>query len=138
MIIHIFAKAILVGLAVTVTSIATIGVDTVAARTSQLVTPQDLGHSQDQDDSQDIDGAIDADDHETARDAHRESQLVPYGRIQSAVQEQFSGRVVYQSLSPSKDGGWIYELKVLKDDGHVLMVFVDASSGEVLRTKGKN
>ena len=77
-------------------------------------------------------------DHETAQEAHREGKLVPYGRIRSAVQEQFNGRVVYQSLSPGKDGGWVYELKVLKDDGHVLMVFVDASSGEVLKTKGKN
>ncbi len=70
-----------------------------------------------------------------ALELRKNQDLIPYGEIAKKAERQFGGRVVGQSLK-DQGGRMVYELRLLKPDGKVLIVVMDAKTGRVLRTRG--
>jgi len=67
----------------------------------------------------------------------KQGDLKPYGQIAREAERQFGGRVVGQKLRQTGSDSWVYELKLLMDDGKVLMVTMDAKTGKVLKKSGR-
>ncbi len=76
-----------------------------------------------------------AQDQKDAREALRSGQIMSYGEISRIVASQFGGRVVGQNLR-QRGRNWVYDLKILQQDGKVLSVIMDARTGRVLSRKG--
>ncbi len=81
--------------------------------------------------------AIARQDQDEALKGRKKGDLIPYGQIARKAERQFGGRVVGQQLRQTGADQWVYELKILKDDGKVLTVVMDAKNGKVLRTSGR-
>lgn len=79
--------------------------------------------------------AGDHDDHERARAALNAGQVLPLGRLLAIVAADFPGDVLEVELE-REDGSWIYEMVVLRPDGAVLEVVLDAATGAVLKVEG--
>ena len=71
-----------------------------------------------------------------ALELRKNSDLVPYGEIARRAVDRFGGRVVGQKLK-DENGKPVYELRLLKPDGKVLIVIMDAKTGRVIRTRGR-
>lgn len=76
-------------------------------------------------------------DQDEALKGRKKGDLIPYGQITRKAEKEFGGRVVGQKLRQTGPGKWVYELKLLKDDGKVMSVVLDAKTGKVLRTSGR-
>ncbi len=72
-----------------------------------------------------------------ALDAVRDASIIPYGRIKGTVERRYRGRVVGLQLIQAESGMWIYEFKILRQTGRLLNVFVDATTGRVIDTRGE-
>jgi len=68
--------------------------------------------------------------------AQDNKKLIPYGKVARKVAKRFGGRVVGQGVS-EVGGAVVYELRVLKKDGRVIFVTVNARTGKILRTRGE-
>lgn len=77
-----------------------------------------------------------SDEQDRVRDALRRGEILSYAEIRRRAQARFDGRVVGQSLRP-RGRGWIYDLRLLRKDGTVLSVQIDARTGRVLSTRGR-
>ena len=73
-------------------------------------------------------------DHERARHALDRGEVLPIAEILSRTADRVPGEVVEVEFERDDHRGrhWIYELKILAEDGRVLEVRVDAASGEIL------
>lgn len=72
-------------------------------------------------------------DHNRARDAMESGQIQPLSSILAKVRGRFEGRVIDARLKGGKGGRrMIYVLKLLRDDGKVTKVTVDATTGAIL------
>ncbi|MHA1544020.1 MAG: PepSY domain-containing protein [Alphaproteobacteria bacterium] len=71
-----------------------------------------------------------------ALELRKKEKLVSYGAIVRRAQEQFGGRVVGQKL---KEQGnlMVYELKILKPNGTVIVVLYNAKTGRVISSRRK-
>ena len=67
----------------------------------------------------------------------RQADLISYGQIARMATQRFGGRVVNQNLRQTGSGQWVYNLKILKDDGKVINVVMDAKTGRVIRSSGR-
>jgi len=67
----------------------------------------------------------------------KQGDLKSYGQIAREAESKFGGRVVGQKLLQTGPDSWVYELKLLMDDGKVLMVTMDAKTGRVLKKSGR-
>lgn len=76
-------------------------------------------------------------DEESARNALKRGEIIPYGQIVKRVERLFDGRIVGQRVRQLPRGQWIYDLKVLTPDGTVIEVIMDARTGRVLGSEGK-
>lgn len=74
------------------------------------------------------------DDHERAREALAGGDVMPLAEILGLVLRDYPGQVLAVELE-NEDGRWVYELKVLLDDGALGRINVDARSGDVLDTR---
>jgi uncharacterized membrane protein YkoI len=70
-------------------------------------------------------------DHDRARAALGRGEVRPLAQILETVTSEIPGEVVEVELE-REQGAWLYELKVIAPDGHVLEVLVDAASGALL------
>lgn len=73
----------------------------------------------------------DDDDQDEARAAVERGEILPLADILDRVQPELPGRVLGVELE-REDGVWIYELKILRDDGRRVEVEVDAATAAVL------
>ena len=73
----------------------------------------------------------DAHDHDRARTALERGEVRPLAEILAAVAADVPGDIVEVELERER-GRWLYELKVIAPDGHVLEVLVDAATATVL------
>lgn len=73
-------------------------------------------------------------DHDRARAALRAGEVLPLAAILERVARQQSGQVLDVELE-REHGRWIYELKLLRDDGALVKLEVDALDGRVMRRK---
>lgn len=74
-------------------------------------------------------------DQDRALELRKNRDLIPYGEIAKLAEKKFGGRVVGQSLK-DQGGRMVYELRLLKPDGKVMIVVLDAKTGRVIRTRG--
>ncbi len=76
-------------------------------------------------------------DQNDALKARKRGNLIPYGKISRRAERQFGGRVVGQRVRQYSSNRWVYELRILRKDGQVISVVIDAHTGEVLGTRGR-
>ncbi|MFY9178668.1 MAG: PepSY domain-containing protein [Venatoribacter sp.] len=78
--------------------------------------------------------ATPADDHINSRAALLAGEIMPLRTILDKVEKQYPGRVLEVELDRSK-GNWVYEMKLLREDGRLVKLLVDAKDGSVLGEK---
>ncbi len=76
-------------------------------------------------------------DHDEVRGVMKQQKILPYGEIARLVKSRYNGRIVGQELRKFSRERWVYEMKVLRDDGQVIMVLVDAHSGRIMGGRGR-
>jgi uncharacterized iron-regulated membrane protein len=76
-------------------------------------------------------------DQNDALKARKRGNLIPYGQISRRAERQFKGRVVGQRVRQYSRNRWVYELRILRQDGQVISVVIDAHTGEVLGSRGR-
>ena len=74
-------------------------------------------------------------DQEEARRQREAGRILDYGRIRRQALQAVPGRVVDQELRRRGSGRYVYRLKILRSDGKVAIVFVDAHTGRVLQIR---
>lgn len=72
-----------------------------------------------------------------ALQARKLANLIPYGQIARRAKKRFGGRIVNQKLTQTGPNKWVYELKVLRKNGKVVSVTMDAQTGKILKTRGE-
>jgi uncharacterized membrane protein YkoI len=77
-----------------------------------------------------------AGDHDRAREALEAGQIQSLRQILDTVERNHPGQVVEVELD-REDGTWVYEVKLLRNDGSRVKLEVDARDGSVLRTSEK-
>jgi len=77
------------------------------------------------------------DDHDRARRAMEAGEIMALHTLLERVTRQHPGQVVEVDLE-REDGAWIYELKLLRPDGVLLKLDLDARDGTVLRSRRKS
>lgn len=78
----------------------------------------------------------DDDDHERARRAMQAGEIMPLHTLLERVAQRHPGQVVEVELE-REDGAWIYELKLLRPDGVLLKLELDARDGTVLGSRSR-
>ncbi|WP_374370723.1 PepSY domain-containing protein [Dongia sp.] len=72
------------------------------------------------------------DDHETARKALEQHEILPLGRVLALIEEKYPGDVIEIELE--RQGAlWIYDLELIDAEGRVRELDIDARTGEVLK-----
>ncbi len=79
----------------------------------------------------------DIDDHDWAREALRRGEIAPLEAVLEAARARVDGVLVGLELE-HEDGVWVYELKLLTDDGRLMEVEVDARSATVLEVEDED
>jgi hypothetical protein len=74
------------------------------------------------------------DDHERARQALAEGQILPLATILERIAREHPGQMLEVELE-RKDDRWIYEIKQLQAGGVVVRLKVDARDGRVLEQR---
>jgi uncharacterized membrane protein YkoI len=80
-------------------------------------------------------GAQERRDHERARAALEAGQIRPLSELLAVVERRYRGRVIEADLERD-DGQWLYEFKILPQNGRVFTVEIDAATGDFLRGRG--
>ena len=75
-------------------------------------------------------------DHERARRALERGEIQSLDKVMAAVRDRINGEVVGVELERD-DGVWIYEFKVLRDDGRVIEIKIDAATARILKHGGR-
>jgi len=75
-------------------------------------------------------------DHDRARHALERGEILSLDKVMAVVRDRVGGDVVGVELERD-DERWIYEFKVLRPDGRVVEVTVDAASARILKGGGK-
>lgn len=79
--------------------------------------------------------AGDARDHDRARQALESGEILPLRTILERVERDYPGQIMEVELE-REDGGWRYEIKLLRHDGALIKLVLDARDGRPLRVKG--
>jgi len=80
--------------------------------------------------------ALADDDHERARAAMRAGEIMPLHALLERVAQRQPGQVVEVELE-REDGMWVYEIKLLRPDGILLKLELDARDATVLGSRRK-
>ncbi len=75
-----------------------------------------------------------------ARDAMRSGRIVSLSVIRKRIRQSFPGRIVdVRLLEPkNKNLPYIYMVKVLRKDGKLLMLRINAANAKIVSVKGNN
>jgi uncharacterized membrane protein YkoI len=68
------------------------------------------------------------------------AEVAPLRELFARVRERFPGNVLEVELEQEEHGrqaGWVYEVKLLTADGHVLKLSYDAINLELIEVKGR-
>lgn len=81
-------------------------------------------------------GALHADegDHELARQALEQGKVLPLRTVLDKVEREYRGQAIRIEFE-HEDGRFVYEIRLLQPDGHMLKLEVDAVNGNVLAAK---
>ncbi len=80
------------------------------------------------------------DDRQTAIELLQSGQIVAVDALLKKVQSDFPGHILKIKLDDEDDAqsGWVYETKILREDGVVMEIEYDAKSLEIVKVeKGK-
>lgn len=75
-------------------------------------------------------------DHERARRAVQSGEVLPLQVVLDRLGPAHAGQVLDVELE-HEDGAWVYELRILKADGQLIKIEVDAKTAAVLRLKSR-
>ncbi|WP_353235065.1 PepSY domain-containing protein [Diaphorobacter ruginosibacter] len=75
-------------------------------------------------------------DHELARQALREGRILPLRTVLDIMERDHKGQVLEVELERD-DGLFIYEIKLLQQDGVLVKLKLDAATGRVIGIKQK-
>ena len=75
-------------------------------------------------------------DHDLARQALQQGKVLPLRTVLDKVEREHQGQVLKIEFE-QEDGRFIYEIRLLQQDGRLVKLEVDASSGQVLKIKRK-
>lgn len=84
-------------------------------------------------------GSLHADersDHELARQALQQGQVLPLRSVLERIERDYQGQVLKIEFERD-DGRYIYEIRLLQQDGRMAKLKVDAVDGRVLKIKRK-
>lgn len=81
--------------------------------------------------------ALAGDDHERALEALREGRILPVEAILDAARKDFGGDVLDIELE-DEDEGFVYEIKLIADDGRIMKLDYDAATGQLLRVRQRH
>lgn len=81
--------------------------------------------------------ADDHGDHELARQALERGQVMPLRAVLDKVEREYPGQVLKVEFD-REDGRFIYEIRLLQNDGRMAKLEVDAVNGRVLKIKRKS
>lgn len=79
---------------------------------------------------------VNANDHDAARRAVEAGEIRPLTDILGDVRGKLPGEIVGVKIE-QKDSRWLYEFRIVDGKGRLLEVYVDARTGEIVRTKEK-
>jgi uncharacterized membrane protein YkoI len=79
-------------------------------------------------------GRADGGDHERARRALEAGEVLPLRTVLDRVESEHPGQVMEVELE-REDGVWIYEIKLLRADGALVKLEIDARDGSLRRVK---
>jgi uncharacterized membrane protein YkoI len=74
----------------------------------------------------------DDNDHELAHQLLQEGRILPLAKIIESVSKEVPGEMLEVEFEV-EDEGYVYELKLLRPDGKVQEIEVDAVSGKILK-----
>ncbi len=77
---------------------------------------------------------VDDDDHEQARRAVEQGQARPLAEILTQIEPHLGGKVIGVELEHEHER-YIYELKVVTSGGELREIYVDAMTGEMLKSE---
>ena len=90
-------------------------------------------------------GALASEDHDRARKALEAGEVLPLRPILDKVERDFPGQVVDVELERSHErdqagggGRWIYEIKLLRTNGALVKLKLDARDGTLVTQKGRD
>ena len=73
-------------------------------------------------------------DHEIARQALEAGEILPLKRVLDRVEREHPGEPLEIELE-HEEGQWVYEIKLLRQDGSIQKLILDARNGTLLHTK---
>ncbi len=78
-------------------------------------------------------------DQDRVRDAREAGEIKSFGEIRRKITKRFGGHIIDVDLDQDDPGGKhsIYRVRVLSDNGEVLLVRADAVTGEIVDVEGK-
>lgn len=74
-------------------------------------------------------------DHDVARRALEAGEVLPLRQVLDQIEREHRGDVLEVELE-HEDGVWIYEVKMLRRDGGINKLLIDAKEGRLLEVKG--
>jgi uncharacterized membrane protein YkoI len=77
-------------------------------------------------------------DHDRARAAVQSGEVLPLSTVLQRLRHTHPGQLLEAELEDDKHGGWIYEIKLLQADGHLLKLELDARTAQLLKVKRKD
>lgn len=75
-------------------------------------------------------------DHDLARQALQQGQVLPLRTVLDQIERDYRGQALKVEFE-HEDGRFIYEIRLLQDDGRMAKLKVDAVDGRVLKIKRK-
>lgn len=75
-------------------------------------------------------------DHDRARAALQAGQVLPLRTVLERLEHDHPGQVLEVELEP-EHGRWVYEVRLLQNDGQLLKLELDARTGAVLKRRAR-
>lgn len=73
----------------------------------------------------------DGDDHDAARRALEQGEVLPLSRIMQIAEDKTGGRVIEVEFDRD-DGRWLYELELVTPGGRLIELEFDGATGQIL------
>lgn len=74
-------------------------------------------------------------EHDRALRAVEQGRILPLKSILERAEKAYPGQLIEAELEEGRDGGLVYEIKMLGQDGRLLKLIYDAASGELLKAR---
>lgn len=78
--------------------------------------------------------AVASDDHDAARDAVRQQQVIPLAEIIPVILNEFDARLLEAEFE-REHGIYVYELELITNSGRMIEVMVDAATGTIIEVE---